>query len=354
VDNPLFQFYWVNLAYLDDAVFSEQLLEPYFQFPYSYVRAERILNFSQDESFFLYAPFRSSQRQALDLYIYDIKREESYPISFDGEIAYAQISPDINQILYVTLQSYLYITDMNGSGRSYNTDLLVSRSASFSPDNQKIAFVGEARKMPEECNYDPESSTDLNLYVIDQSQSSEVIQLTYTGISDGRCGMVSYNKPLVWSSDSTKIVYVKEVEMYSQHICMMNLETLEETCYDDYEFTAIFNYDLSSNDELAIDGLMHELDFDRCDQVCYKEDINTDIFLLNLNTGKFEQITSDLAANSNPKWIENEQYITYEYFQDGVWQIFIVNSNGTWNKQVTSSNVNNYLDGKCPRNWYDQ
>jgi hypothetical protein len=344
-EESFFPFFWLDISCLNKETSCDQMLEPYFQFQLE--KEEWLMDFSLKDNSFLYTIFRDSSRQERDLYLYDISQMKTIPISYNGGVIYARYSPDFNQYLFTTLQSYLYITDAHGNGQSYNNDLIISHSASFSPDNQKIAFVAEARERPMECNINPDFSTELNLYYIDLSKPSEAIQLTFTGIDDGRCGMVSYNKPLVWSQDSANIIYAKEVDVDQQLICMVNVNSLEEVCYDEFEFTRIYNYDLSRKGQLVIDALIDDFDYKKCVHVCGIEEINSDIFVLELNSKKLNQITDNTSSDVFPIWIENDQYIAYESYQNGAWQIFIADPNGEWIQQVTSSKESLYLNGMC-------
>jgi Tol biopolymer transport system component len=342
-NNPFFQFYWLDLACLNQDAACEQKLEPYFQFETAWFN-ELITDFSSDHQSFLYTKFRDSSRQERDLYAYDIENEESYPISFNGDIINARFSPDMNQILFTDLSSRLYITDSTGHGWDRAPEIYVYHGAVFSPDGEKVAFVGKPKDTPRkvDCSYDH------HIYMIDLSQSGDIIQLTFPGQYDVRCGLGRYYGSLFWSPDSSKIIYGRMIKRNKEYVCVVDIQSKKENCFEDFEFKSFYGFSVASGNQVAIAAIQSDSDNETCQRGCSPEEVNYDIHLLDLNTGVFNQLTSDPASERLPMWIENDHYLAYESYQDGAWQIYIIDPNTGWIQPVTSSKESLYLNGLCP------
>jgi hypothetical protein len=343
IDDLFWQFYWLDLTCLNQGVACEQKLEPFFQFKFNRFD-EVLMDFSSDNQSFLYTMFRDSFRQERDLYVYDIEKAESYPISFKGDIITAQFSPNKKRILFTDISSRLYVTDSTGNGWDHAPEINVPHHAVFSPNGEKIAFIGTPRDNPSkiDCSYDH------HIYMMDLTQSGKIEQLTFPGQYDVRCGLGSYYGYLVWSHDSSKIVYGRVIERDKEYVCEVDIQSKKEICFEDLEFTRVKESSFSSVNQLVVAALQDDFDYEKCQGVCGSEDNNYDIFLLDLDTGEFTQLTSDPVSERFPMWIENDQYIAYESFQDGAWQIYIVEPNSGWIQQVTSSKESLYLNGLCP------
>jgi len=67
---------------------------------------------------------------------------------------------------------------------------------------------------------------------------------------------------------------------------------------------------------------------------------NFDIFLVNIVTGQYIQLTKDNGNNEHPVWSPDSRHIAFESSRTGSKQIFIMLANGTRQKQITTTGRN--------------
>jgi TolB protein len=67
---------------------------------------------------------------------------------------------------------------------------------------------------------------------------------------------------------------------------------------------------------------------------------NFDIFLVNIVTGQYFQLTKDSGNNEHPVWSPDSRHIAFESSRTGSKQIFIMLANGTRQKQITTTGRN--------------
>jgi TolB protein len=63
---------------------------------------------------------------------------------------------------------------------------------------------------------------------------------------------------------------------------------------------------------------------------------NFDVFLIDIATGKYIQLTRDSGNNEQPVWSPDSRHIAFESTRNGGRQVFIMLANGTRQKAVTS------------------
>jgi Tol biopolymer transport system component len=331
-----FQFYWLDLSCLNREDACQQILEPYFDLPMEYEGEKSRLDFSTDGQSLLYLENRNLYDQTMDLYVRDLRVGTTSLISFNTDIVYVQYAADARQILYITKNAGLYLTDASGSGWQIVPDYYVSLNAAFAPDGKKIAFAGEPRKLPDGCADNKEVATDLFIYLVNlENGSNSVTQLSPLRVEQGRCGQLFYAHPLAWSADSTRLVYTRELEPQREIVCMMDLFSQVERCYPDAEFADIGAYELSVEDQLVLSAA-------RC-----PDEPQHDIYLLDMVSGKLSVICEDEADESNPIWVENDQMIAYEAAQGDFWQVYLTDTLGDFHQQLTTANTSSYLNGNC-------
>src|SRR2546425_3877012 len=67
---------------------------------------------------------------------------------------------------------------------------------------------------------------------------------------------------------------------------------------------------------------------------------NFDIFLVNIVTGQYIQLTKDSGNNEHPVWSPDSRHIAFESSRSGSKQIFIMLADGTRQKQITTTGKN--------------
>ena len=67
---------------------------------------------------------------------------------------------------------------------------------------------------------------------------------------------------------------------------------------------------------------------------------NFDIYLVNIVSGQYIQLTKDSGNNEHPVWSPDSRHIAFESSRSGSKQIFIMLADGTRQKQITTTGKN--------------
>jgi Tol biopolymer transport system component len=337
----------LEFSLLDFSLFTygenKDIREPFYSYPIPVYNFFDIWNiqFYNNDSRFIYLVDDYSVSGSY-LYQYDIESTKTERISNNANIYFARVTPNEKQILYKLRDDRIYVVDFSGIGQEYASNLFILSIPILSPNGKYIAFVGEPRKIPNECSQDDDYITDLNLYFMSSNEPNNPIQLSTERVKEGNCGKRVYGNWSAWSPDSTEFIYVRELEKDKEIICKVNVADNTETCFPDHYFTLIDTFHTSSKNLLIVSGMIEAVNHTNC-VVCTLEEMNTNLYLLDMNNGELIQISDYRYSEINPMWIENDQYIVYESYQPDTWQVFITDKSGSFHEQLTFSDYDTYI-----------
>jgi Tol biopolymer transport system component len=179
-------------------------------------------------------------------------------------------SPDGKHIVIAAkageIDAFHIVNVENGKSEKISFDLDGLFTANWSPDGERLVFVGNKG-----------SSSDIYLYGL---VSGELINLTNDIFSDA--------EP-VWSKDGSKIAFVSDRGGYNNEIGQ-NASDIADT----------------------EDINMADLQYDQ-----------TDIFLIDLQSGKISQVTKTDYNENYPIFSNTENKLLYTADDQGVWNIFV-------------------------------
>ncbi len=232
----------------------------------------------------------------------------------DVEYAYPYWSRDGKQILYQSNESgkwQIYLMDEDGSNISQIThDKSNNNFINWSPDNKKIAFVSDRTGNEE-------------IFIMDTSGENQK-QLTFNKARDIHPYFTPKGDKLFFNStrdDSTAF------EIYSMNIDGTNVQRITSTPDDE----TCTHLSPKGNKILYLNGSINRI---------------SDIYLMDLNTHKAENLTHSDKRDGWPSWFPNGDDIIYSSEEDNTYKLFIYNLKTKQLKKI-SNPVYPYYDARA-------
>jgi Tol biopolymer transport system component len=304
----------------------------YYELPLPINESNDIWNitFINNHQSFIYSAYNENRNQA-NIYKFNTYTGLSEQITFN-KAYFSDLSSTESKISYKTTNNAVYIVDLSGYGNQYTQNMSIYSKILFSPDEKSIAFIAQTNE-----------DEDFHLFVGSLSDPGNLIQITSDPVKHWFHGTRMDDLYFVWSPDSKSIVYKKiYFPMMDSNLCTIDIESREETCLLEYKFVDIQTFEFSADNLLVLSG-MEEYDYKRTCIPCSVEDYNHNLYLLDFNTGQKSIIADNRYSELEPMWIENGQYILYQYYENYVTQIYITDKTGSFHQPLTNSRMDTNL-----------
>jgi hypothetical protein len=303
----------------------------YFELPLPVGNSFDIWNvhFYNDNRSFIYASY-DFYRYHSSIYKYDIETELSEQITFQ-DVYLSDISDNEMLISYKTNNSDAYIIDMSGYGYQYAPNIDVYSEILFSPDDNFVALIGRSNKLP-----------DSYLFVGTLYESNSFIQISTDPVKEWNSNIRFQRFLFSWAPDSRSIVYQKNQSDATFILCQTYIESHEELCYPEYPFFYIDDIDLSADNLLIFSGLNEPVDNPKC-ETCPLGGRDSNLYLLNFDSGELFTISDNPHTETHPIWIQDDQFILYQHYENHVVQIYITDKTGSFHIPLTNFGRDTYL-----------
>lgn len=202
------------------------------------------------------------------------------------------------------------LMDTDGKQKSIDTKKL--EEFILSPDGAKVAI----NKKVDDFN---------QIFIVDLATGSE-FQMTTTA---------AYNGRHTWSPDGTRIAFISD-RTGSNELFMCDLETKFVT-------RLTTNKQREKYASWSPDG--NQIAFTKC-----PENGTEDIYILDLKTGKQSRVTNNEFVDAEISWSPDGTTIAFHSTRNGQDHIFVINPDGTDEKQVTTVNAYHGEPSWIPQN----
>ena len=243
------------------------------------------------------------------------------------DILHAKVTPDGKHITYLTRDQKIYIVDINGFGVEYASALDLHGIPAFSLDGKFMINV--AIQQPDSGN---KTNEQLILYL---SPIGEPNTIEVLGVKENPDHYMPYWYQLTWTSKSKEVYFTRMLDKAIWQVCKVEIETQVETCYSDFIFSRINTIDVSDNEMVVLSGRIESVDLSKCNGLCDDKSINNELFILNTKDNELSKITNTVNTELNAMFIGNGNYIIYQRYIGLKYQIFITDTTGSFQRQLT-------------------
>jgi hypothetical protein len=304
----------------------------YYELPLPVGNSIKIWNFIfyNNSQSFIYTTYNLTGTK-LNMYKYDIETAISKQITSNISFNHSMLSSTEKYISYTTMDDSAYIIDLSGYGYQYAPEINIYSNVLFAPDENSIAFIGNTS-----------DNLDFHLFVVPLNEPNNSTQVTIDPVKKWAANATGETYQFSWAPDSKSIVYTKIFPGPKYSFCQINTESQQEICFPEHPFYHIGNFELSTENLLAVSGLEIPDEDKEC-VVCKSEELISYLYLLDFGSGKMSVITDDPHSNAYPMWIGNDQFILYQHYENENTQIYITDKTGSFHQPLTSSEMDTYL-----------
>ncbi len=240
--------------------------------------------------------FASGRYADYDIFLLDLKANKLLQLT-SGQAwnDYPRLSPDGSQVAFTSNRSgkqEIWVMNVDGSqARSVTPDLKIAEAPSWSPDGQQLAFVSNL--------YFQSDIFALHL------ETGETRRLTS---HDGFDGYPD------WSPDGAQIAFASERGL-NQDIYLLDVETLAEeriTTHSALDSSPAFSPDgrqiafVSDRPDVKKKGHFLQSLWDS-----FYGDDDLDIWLVDLDSRRLRQLTTDRGPDRNVRWSPDGKYVVF-------------------------------------------